>query len=609
VRERRARFRVGLFAIVGLVTVSLGLGAYFGHALRSFELKSVDARFSIRGSQGPPSDVVAVMIDDVTFDTLRVQWPFPRRLHARVIDNIAKGRPAAIAYDVQFTEQTNPVDDNALITSVARAGNLVLAATEVDAKGRSNVFGGQSLLQKIGARAANANLVNDPDGVARHAPYELNKMKSFGVVAAEVASGRPVPRPSSNSQWIDYAGPPGTVKAVSFSSVLHGRVPPSVFRGKVVVVGPSAPSLQDVHATSASGAEWMAGAEIQANAAETALHGFPLRSAPGWWNVGLIILLGLLPPVAGLRIRGWRMLALAVAAGAALALGVQLAFDHGKVVAFTYPLAALALSSVGALVIHYLLEAVERERTRDVFSRFVPEAVVEQVLARAGGGLRLGGESVVGTVIFTDLRGFTSFSEELPAERVIDLLNRYLSTISDAVLAHGGTIVSYLGDGLMAVFGAPLPQADHADRALAAAREMLEQRLPEFNKWLRTEGFDAGFKMGIGLNTGAFMSGNVGSERRLEYTAIGDTINTASRIEGMTKGTPYAMFLADSTREALTTDVDDLVYVDEMAVRGRSQTIRLWSCSSDAFQKPDWESEGGAKAAPPPVVAAGLHPA
>ena len=154
--------------------------------------------------------------------------------------------------------------------------------------------------------------------------------------------------------------------------------------------------------------------------------------------------------------------------------------------------------------------------------------------------------------MFTDLRGFTTFSEGLEAEEVIGLLNGYLGEISDAVLAHGGTLVSYLGDGLMAVFGAPLPQDDHADRAVAAAREMLEERLPRYNETLLARGFERGFKMGIGLNTGEFMSGNVGSQRRLEYTAIGDTINTASRIEGMTKGTPYALYFADSTKEALT---------------------------------------------------------
>jgi adenylate cyclase len=264
-----------------------------------------------------------------------------------------------------------------------------------------------------------------------------------------------------------------------------------------------------------------------------------------------------------------------------------------------YPLLALGLSAIGVLVAEYLLEAFERVRTHDTFSRFVPEAVVNQVLERTGGELRLGGELVTGTAMFTDLRGFTTFSEGLDAEEVIGLLNGYLGEISDAVLANGGTLVSYLGDGLMAVFGAPLPQEDHADRALAAAREMLEVRLPRYNETLLARGFERGFKMGIGLNSGPFMSGNVGSQRRLEYTAIGDTINTASRIEGMTKGTPYALYLADSTKDALTRPVGDLVYIDEMPVRGRTHPIKLWSLTADYVQKVDWESEGKS---PPPAA-------
>ncbi len=342
------------------------------------------------------------------------------------------------------------------------------------------------------------------------------------------------------------------MKTYSYSDVYFGKVPASAFAGKIVVIGPAAPSLQDVHATSASGSQWMPGAEVQANIAATALDGFPLRNAPGGLGIALILLFALLPALVSLRLRALQVPVVSLVAGGLFALGTQIAFDHGTVLLFTYPLAALALSTVACIVISYVLEAFERALTRDVFARFVPEAVVDEVLARTGGELRLGGETVFGTVMFTDLRGFTTFSESLDAQTVIGLLNRYLSQISDAVLAHGGTLVSYTGDGMMAVFGAPLEQPDHADRALDAAREILEVRLPEFNEWLRGEGYEQGFKMGIGLNSGDFMSGNVGSLQRLEYTAIGDTINTASRIEGMTKGTPYALFLADSTREALT---------------------------------------------------------
>jgi adenylate cyclase len=179
--------------------------------------------------------------------------------------------------------------------------------------------------------------------------------------------------------------------------------------------------------------------------------------------------------------------------------------------------------------------------------------------------------------MFTDLRGFTSFAEKLTPAQVIDVLNHYLSEMSDAILNHGGTLVAYMGDGIFAVFGAPLEMPDHADRALATAREMLEVRLPRFNQWIRDQGLGDGFRMGIGLNSGNVMSGHVGSERRVEYAAVGDTTNTASRLESMTKGTPHQLFLSDSTREALLRPEEDLVYVDEVAIRGRVEKLKLWS--------------------------------
>jgi adenylate cyclase len=258
-------------------------------------------------------------------------------------------------------------------------------------------------------------------------------------------------------------------------------------------------------------------------------------------------------------------------------VGTQIAFNHGEVLTFIYPMGALVLSSAGSLGVHYVTEAYERERVRGIFSRFVPESVVGDVLAQAD-GLRLGGVRRDVTVMFSDLRGFTSFAEQLEPDQVIRILNRYLTAmVDDAILPAGGTLVDYMGDGIMAVFGAPIEMEDHADRAMAAARAKLVE-LEKFNDWMAAEyGFDKRFQMGIGLNSGDVMSGNVGSERRLAYTAIGDTTNTAARLEGMTKGTDFMIFLSDSTREALSEQPEDLVPVGEYEIRGRSGKLVIWS--------------------------------
>jgi adenylate cyclase len=228
------------------------------------------------------------------------------------------------------------------------------------------------------------------------------------------------------------------------------------------------------------------------------------------------------------------------------------------------------------------LNDLERARVRDVFSRFVPEHVVDEVLKRTDDDLRLGGVTLHGTVMFCDLRDFTAFAESLPADTVIEVLNRYVSEMSDAILDNGGTLVAYLGDGVMAVFGAPIEIAGHADCALAAAREMLYSRLPDFNRWVKKNGLGDGFDMGIGLSTGPIMSGTVGSARRLEYTTVGDTTNTASRLEAMTKETPHSILVADSTRRSLLQAADDLVFVDELDVRGKRARVRLWTFAEPA---------------------------
>jgi CHASE2 domain-containing sensor protein len=331
--------------------------------LRSLELASVDTRFSIRGSTGTPKDVVIVAIDSKTFSdfdryavthpAFKPQWPFPRCVEATVLRHIAAGRPRAIAVDLQFTEPTTPVCDNALIEAVSAARPVVLGTSEVDA-GRTDIFGGLPL-RSLGAVAGNTAFFPDYGGVIRRVRYSVAGLTTFGVAAAAAARGRPAPAPRNGTRWIDFAGGPGTVRSYSFSDVLFGRVPRAAFRDKAVVIGTTAPSLQDVHATSVSGdpSSPMSGAEIEANVIESALHGFPLRTTPVWLNALLIVLLAAWPAAAVLRLRPLVVLGLALATALLFAVAAQLAFDHGRIVAFVYPLLALGVSTFGSTVVAY----------------------------------------------------------------------------------------------------------------------------------------------------------------------------------------------------------------------------------------------------------------
>ena len=592
---RRPRLtRTAVTLLVGLVVGAAVVVAEVAGGLDRIEGDTTDLRFELRGSR-PAPDVVVVAIDDVTFSELHRRWPFPRWLHAQAIDRLRTAGARQIAYDVQFTEPTDERSDNALFEAVARAGHVVLSTTEVGEGGRSNVLGGDENLRSIGARAASTNLPTAAGGVLRRLPYAIEGLTTFPVAARQAAGQRGIKRSQfgSGGAWIDYAGPPGTIKTISFSRLISGRVDPRVLRGKTVVVGATAPSLQDVHPSPTSSSQLMAGPEVQANAIATVARGLPLRQAPSWLDAAITLVLALVAPLAALRLRArWALLATLGALALYLAIA-QLAFNAGMILGVTGP-AIAALLGAGAMIASNLLaESRERQRTRALFARFVPEAVVGELLDRTGGEARLGGVELEATVMFCDLRGFTSFAERLPAARVIEVLNRYLTQMSEAILDHGGTLVSYMGDGIMAVFGSPLERPDHADCALACAREMVGPRLERFNAWLRSEYDATSLRMGVGLNSGPVMSGNVGSERRLEYTAIGDTTNVAARLESQTKQAERALLLSDATRRALTrVDVPGLVELGPITLRGREDAIVVWTLEEPATV----DASGGAAA-------------
>lgn len=227
------------------------------------------------------------------------------------------------------------------------------------------------------------------------------------------------------------------------------------------------------------------------------------------------------------------------------------------------------------------LHDLQRKHLRDVFTRFLPEPVVDEVMAD-GGVPHISAQRQTATVMFIDLRGFTSFAESHEPELVIEVLNRYLSLMGDVVLDHGGTLVAYLGDGILSVFGAPIELEDHADRAVAAARVMAGARLTELNEWIAGRGLPHAFRMGVGIHSGMLMSGNVGSERRLEYTVIGDTTNTASRVESMTKELGVPLLATQAVIDHLIEPGDDWAFVDEVGVRGRAGKVRLWTIGPES---------------------------
>lgn len=359
----RAAGKTRTIALVtaALVAVIAGGVPWLLSAWPGVENGTLDARFSVRGAQPAPKDVVAVWYDDKTFNMLQHQWPFPRRWDARVINILKADGAKVIADDVQFTEPTDPRDDDALYAAISRARNVVLATTEVSSLGQTEVFGGNAAVRAAHAVVAAANLPLPGDGVVRRYAYSLLGLPSFAVAAARLA-GDPVSRGrfDADTALIDFRGPPGTIRHVSFADVYRGLVKPSTFAGKVVVIGAQAPTLEDLHQTSTTSSEPMAGVEVQANAIWTAMHGNPLQGGSWWMTLAAILGCGLIAPLARRRLSVLRGSLIAVAGMGIYLVSAQLAFDSGLVLTVSYPIAAGLTGTIGMLIASYVVATAER---------------------------------------------------------------------------------------------------------------------------------------------------------------------------------------------------------------------------------------------------------
>jgi CHASE2 domain-containing sensor protein len=363
-RPRGSRLR--LLVTAGILAAAVAGAAQAGGVLEAMEASSVDQRFRERGAN-PPSDVVVIAVDDVTFSDLGRQWPFPRSLFGRAVSRLADAGAREIVLDVQFTEPTVPREDMALFDAIDRAGGAVLATSESDGHGGTNVLGGDENLAQIGAEAGASNLPDGENGgIIRRFTPSIAGLRTLAVVVAE-RQGRTV-RPGDferGGSYIDFRGPPGSVPTFSFSSLVRGEVDERKLRDKIVVLGASAPTIHDQHATAAAH-QLMAGPEVQANAIWTLLHGLPLSSAPAWVGLLAVCALSMVVPLLALRVRA------VIAALAAPVLGIgyhelaQVVFESGTVLPVVAPLFGLALATVATVAASHLLETVERQRIADV---------------------------------------------------------------------------------------------------------------------------------------------------------------------------------------------------------------------------------------------------
>jgi adenylate cyclase len=571
----RRRLRTLLLVATAVTAFAAAAGLQATDVLRRLELDTIGARFGLRGTEPRRKDIVIVAVDGTSIAAVGDPWPFRRRIVIKVLNRLARAGAAVVACDFQITG--SKASDEAFLAAVSRSRGFVLGTGD-RRNGRPVVLGGDARrLRAVGGVVGDISAwARDPGGVLWRMRDAMRGSVSFPLAVAEEKRRHAIGRTGfrSGAAWVDYRGRAGTFPTVSFSDFLYSQTVPSV-RGKIAIVGTTDPSSQDIHPAPPSG-DPMSGPEIEANAIQTVLDGVPLRDVPWWANLAIAGCLVLLVLAVSLRFSGLAALLVAFGGVGAYAVACQLVFQGGRILEFVNPVCGVVLAGAGAGVVDYFTETRERRRTRALFMRYVPEGVVDAVLERTDEDLRLGAEALDATVLFCDLRGFTAFAESHDAEQVMALLNRYHTEAGEAVRAHRGTLVSFMGDGLLAVFGAPLEQSDHADRALAAAREILGQRLPSLNRWALEKALVQELRIGIGLASGQVMSGNIGASWRVEYAAVGDTTNVAARLQDATKEVGVALLVADSTRDRLS-NPDELTTARDLELRGRTGQVRAWT--------------------------------
>lgn len=566
----------------GLVTALMASGV-LDHA----DLAVSDRFYQSRSASD--GEIVLVGIDQKALEDIGPYSQWGREVMAAALAALNESeacRPAVIAMDVLYSGETDGAGDARLAEEAGRYGNVVAACAAVFGSSLAEAETGEYYLDNFSVTAFDApyealgeaaeqghiNAMLDRDGILRHHLLEIGledgrRVPSLALKTAEMyreyhgmEQGALPPADARGFWYLPFCGVPGDMEAISLSDVLSGKVLADYFAGKIVLIGPYAAGLQDSYLTAADHAAPMYGMEFQANAIQALLWEDYRREVPDGIQLTALFFL-LLLALAGFWKRKVRLstgLWLLLCIGAAGFC--RLMYDRGLVLHLLWIPLGVTVLYVGCIAFNYMQASLEKRRITNTFERYVAPEIVREILREGTGGLELGGKLTRIAVLFVDVRGFTPMSERLKPTQVVEILNCYLSLISDCILKNGGTLDKFVGDAAMAFWGAPLPQEDYVMHALKAAADMAEGSRALSQELLKRYGRTVSF--GIGVHVGEAVVGNIGSAKRMDYTAIGDTVNTAARLEANAPaGTIYiSRAVADEAGERIrTTSLGDTV--------------------------------------------------
>lgn len=551
--------------------------------------------------------VTVIGIDEESFAAMGLAWPWPRKLHAQVLDALTEAGTAVVVFDVLFAEATDPADDAAFAAAIERHGAVVLAAdvaySETGAARQWRRVDPLPKLLEAGAVVGLASVELDRDGAMRRIPAAAESMwrqtlKRFDARYPGVVE----PHAADANAHIRYLGPARTFPYIPYHRLLDPDNTLSAnwreaLRDNIVLIGRNLKASTEVGSAQADmfhtpffaeQRELMPGVEIQANLMASLIEGQAIRKAG---HASALATGALIALAAVTGMRRWRLLPASLL-GSGLIAGAMalqtLLFAHASL---WLPLGGAALAVLLVYLAQggqaYLVAQRQRGEITRAFGMYLAPALVEQIAAHPE-RLKLGGERRELTLLFTDLAGFTEIAESMEVEQVAALLNRHLSEMTAIVMAHGGTVDKFIGDAIMAFWNAPLEMPDPEARALHAAIEMQARMREMHDEMLARDGVS--LSMRIGLHRGPCIVGNLGGDSRFDFTAVGDAVNLASRLEGVNKVYGTAILISETVAEAVSATTP-LREIDTLRVKGKQRGIQVYTpCTDPALTRASAEA-------------------
>lgn len=566
---------------IGLSFVLLGF-FYFG-IFGSWQLLISDQLFQPTAFT---NSIVVLTIDDRSLQSIG-RWPWSREVWSDVIKKVAP-EAAVVGLDVTLSEPSTPLSDELLSQTLATYGKSVVLASELISSPKSPSTLLEPILQF--AKVAQTGVVNvnsDSDGVVRsfNPKFSLSGVdrdhfaqKIAQLFHEKLSSDakdkfvRISQERDSSSSRIWFAGPPGTVPNYSLTDVLTGMVNSSVWKNKMVLIGATAHDLHDEQLTPTSHGQLMSGVEIHANILHTILSDKQLQIEPTLTSV-VTTTTALAFTIILTTALSFRFSTVGLVLGVFTYLvWCIFSFDQGVIKQLVYPPLALVIGYIAGTINRYWLTQQQKQYINKALSLYLSPSVMKSVLLHPD-KLKLGGDRQTMTVLFSDIAGFTSISEQLKVEKLVQLLNHYLSKMTDLVFQHQGVLDKYIGDAVMAFWGAPLRDPQHALRACMTALAMRTALTTIRSEW-KEHGI-GNFDMRIGVHTGEMIVGNMGSHNRFDYTIIGDNVNLGSRLEGMNKEYGSSILISQSTYDQVRDSVITRE-LDTVAVKGKHQGVTVY---------------------------------